>query len=204
MTMSLMECKEICQQNCTCMAYANTDIRGAGSGCLLWFNDLTDIRVHSEGIGTQDLYVRMASSELVTQSVLRKEEGTGESLNVGGSHREAMELPLFRFSTVAKATNIFSPENKLGEGGFGPVYKGMLEEGQEIAVKRLSQTSSQGIDELKNEVICISKLQHRNLVKLLGCSIEGDERLLIYEYMPNRGLDSFIFGQNLFYYIQFN
>ncbi|GJU93629.1 G-type lectin S-receptor-like serine/threonine-protein kinase [Tanacetum coccineum] len=195
MTMSLMECKEICQQNCTCMAYANTDIRGAGSGCLLWFNDLTDIRVHSEGIGTQDLYVRMASSELVTQSVLRKEEGTGESLNVGGSHREAMELPLFRFSTVAKATNIFSPENKLGEGGFGPVYKGMLEEGQEIAVKRLSQTSSQGIDEFKNEVICISKLQHRNLVKLLGCSIEGDERLLIYEYMPNRGLDSFIFDK---------
>nr|GEX33988.1 G-type lectin S-receptor-like serine/threonine-protein kinase At4g27290 [Tanacetum cinerariifolium] len=212
MTMSLTECEKICQKNCTCMAYANTDIRGNGSGCLLWFNDLIDIRIYSERMGGQDFYVRMASSELVAQSVFRKEGGTnikviligvipgvlmiglGVLLNVGESHTaESMELPLFSFSTVAKATAIFSPDNKLGEGGFGAVYKGMLEEGQQIAVKRLSQTSSQGIDEFKNEVICISKLQHRNLVKLLGCSIEGDEKLLIYEYMPNRGLDSFIF-----------
>ncbi|XP_024964700.1 G-type lectin S-receptor-like serine/threonine-protein kinase At4g27290 isoform X2 [Cynara cardunculus var. scolymus] len=78
-----------------------------------------------------------------------------------------MELPLFSFSTISKATADFSLNNKLGEGGFGPVYKGMLEEGIEIAVKRLSTTSSQGLDEFKNEVICISKLQHRNLVKLL-------------------------------------
>ncbi|KAI3753834.1 hypothetical protein L2E82_25898 [Cichorium intybus] len=117
----------------------------------------------------------------------------GEFLHAGKSQRDAMELPLFSFSTIAEATASFSPDNKIGEGGFGPVYKGMLEEGIEIAVKRLSKTSSQGLDEFKNEVICISKLQHRNLVKLLGCSIEGDEKLLIYEYMPNRGLDSCIF-----------
>ncbi|XP_024964695.1 G-type lectin S-receptor-like serine/threonine-protein kinase At4g27290 isoform X1 [Cynara cardunculus var. scolymus] len=108
---------------------------------------------------------------------------------------EAMELPLFSFSTISKATADFSLNNKLGEGGFGPVYKGMLEEGIEIAVKRLSTTSSQGLDEFKNEVICISKLQHRNLVKLLGCSIQGEEKLLIYEYMPNRSLDRFIFDE---------
>ncbi|XP_042479592.1 G-type lectin S-receptor-like serine/threonine-protein kinase B120 [Macadamia integrifolia] len=103
------------------------------------------------------------------------------------------ELPLFSFSSIETATNNFSTTNKLGEGGFGPVYKGKLVEGQEIAVKRLSKMSGQGLEQFKNEVVLISKLQHRNLVRLLGCCIEGDEKILIYEYMPNKGLDSFLF-----------
>ncbi|XVF77696.1 hypothetical protein PTKIN_Ptkin14bG0067700 [Pterospermum kingtungense] len=108
---------------------------------------------------------------------------------------EDMELEVFELGTIAQATNSFSFNNKLGEGGFGPVYKGTIANGQEIAVKRLSKSSGQGLNEFKNEVKLIVKLQHRNLVRLLGCCIEGEERMLVYEYMPNRSLDSFLFDQ---------
>ncbi|OIT35551.1 g-type lectin s-receptor-like serinethreonine-protein kinase sd1-1 [Nicotiana attenuata] len=111
-----------------------------------------------------------------------------------GSCTEEFEIPLFDLSTITKATDNFSTKRKIGEGGFGPVYKGILEQGQEVAVKRLSKTSAQGEDEFKNEVVYIAKLQHRNLVKILGCCIEGEEKMLILEYLPNGSLDSFIFG----------
>nr|GME03339.1 G-type lectin S-receptor-like serine/threonine-protein kinase At4g27290 [Ipomoea batatas] len=101
---------------------------------------------------------------------------------------------LFEASTITRATENFSIKNKIGEGGYGPVYKGVLDDGREIAVKRLSKTSTQGLEEFKNEVNFIAKLQHRNLVNLLGWCIKGEEMLLIYEYMPNKSLDSFIFG----------
>nr|GEW05327.1 G-type lectin S-receptor-like serine/threonine-protein kinase At4g27290 [Tanacetum cinerariifolium] len=111
-------------------------------------------------------------------------------------HMEHLDdIQFFSLYEIAKATDNFSDYNKIGEGGFGPVYKGVLEDGKEVAVKRLSETSQQGLDEFKNELISIAKLQHRNLVKLLGYCIHGTEMILVYEYMANKSLDSFIFDE---------
>ncbi|XP_050288769.1 cysteine-rich receptor-like protein kinase 10 [Quercus robur] len=105
----------------------------------------------------------------------------------------AVESLQFDFVTIEAATDKFSDDNKIGEGGFGKVYKGMLLDGKEVAVKRFSSKSLQGLEEFKNEIILIAKLQHRNLVRLLGFGIEGEEKLLVYEFMPNKSLDIFIF-----------
>lgn len=99
----------------------------------------------------------------------------------------------YDLGTLQSATNNFSDDHKLGEGGFGVVYKGILSNGQEIAVKRLSKNSGQGVQEFKNEVLLVAKLQHRNLVRLLGFCIAGEEKLLVYEYVPNKSLDHFLF-----------
>lgn len=99
----------------------------------------------------------------------------------------------YELATLQSATSNFSEENKLGEGGFGSVYKGTLPNGQQIAVKRLSMNSSQGIKEFKTEMLLVAKLQHRNLVRLLGFCFEGQEKLLVYEYVPNKSLDKILF-----------
>ncbi|XP_026432562.1 cysteine-rich receptor-like protein kinase 10 isoform X2 [Papaver somniferum] len=104
---------------------------------------------------------------------------------------ESLQL---NFAIVSAATDDFSEANKLGEGGFGSVYKGTLADSwQEIAVKRLSKNSGQGEQEFKNEVTLVAKLQHRNLVKLVGFSLAGEEKLLVYDFMPNGSLDGFLF-----------
>ncbi|XP_059623855.1 cysteine-rich receptor-like protein kinase 10 isoform X2 [Cornus florida] len=104
----------------------------------------------------------------------------------------SVESLQYDFNTVKAATNNFSDTNKLGQGGFGAVYKGRLQNGEELAVKRLSRNSGQGEQEFMNEVLLVAKLQHRNLVRLLGFCLSGTERLLIYEFMPNSSLDHFI------------
>ncbi|KAF3774876.1 LIM domain kinase 1 [Nymphaea thermarum] len=93
------------------------------------------------------------------------------------------------------ATNDFAPNNKLGQGGFGAVYRGQLPDGQEIAVKRLSRNTGHGPKQFDNEVQTLTKLQHRNLVRLLGGFMEGEEKILVYEYVPNTSLDNFLFGE---------
>ncbi|KAI9105186.1 hypothetical protein K1719_022715 [Acacia pycnantha] len=113
-----------------------------------------------------------------------------------GDNRAQPSLPFFSIKTIITATNNFSDENQLGQGGFGSVYKGTLVNGEEVAVKRLSQDSGQGTLEFKNEIKLIAKLQHRNLVKLLGYCIHKEERMLIYEYLPNKSLNFFLFDRN--------
>ncbi|XP_022880261.1 G-type lectin S-receptor-like serine/threonine-protein kinase At4g27290 isoform X2 [Olea europaea var. sylvestris] len=217
-SMSVSECESECFKNCYCLAYAYSDIRGNGSGCFMWFGNLIDVREMPQTDSQQDIYIRMPASELYNKKKTRRVHISVLSSLLSGSlllgfliwcfvqsskkkkgsatNEMDIDLPIFDLVTITIATENFSSTNMIGEGGFGIVYKGTLATGQEVAVKRLSKNSGQGLQEFKNEVILIAKLQHRNLVKLLGCCLEGDERMLIYEYMPNESLDYFIFDQH--------
>ncbi|KAK1396397.1 Receptor-like serine/threonine-protein kinase [Heracleum sosnowskyi] len=225
MTVNHQECEKLCLKNCSCTAYASADVRRGGHGCLLWFGGLIDIRKYEEDgqdifvrMPSSELVKSWSPKVIILITailisvllgvisllVYRKRKLqirenfklSSESVALTKIENEDLELPLFDFRRISKATSNFSQDKKLGEGGFGPVYKGTLDDGQEIAVKRLSRNSSQGEDEFKNEVSCMAKLQHRNLVTLLGCCTEKGERILIYEYMANKSLDSFIFDLN--------
>ncbi|KAK6264900.1 hypothetical protein SCA6_020334 [Theobroma cacao] len=110
----------------------------------------------------------------------RNEHTSEDSSGEKGAGSQKL-IPSFQLHILHAATNHFSDENKLGKGGFGSVYKGTLADGKEIAVKRLSRTSHQGLVEFKNEVMSIARLQHRNLVRLLGCCLEKNEKLLAWK-----------------------
>ncbi|RWR88109.1 wall-associated receptor kinase-like protein 5 isoform X1 [Cinnamomum micranthum f. kanehirae] len=116
----------------------------------------------------------------------------------------APTIQAFSFAQIQAATGNFSNEFKLGEGGYGPVYKGKLPRGREIAVKRLSASSTQGLEEFKNEVSLTARLQHVNLVQVLGFCSERDENMLIYEYMPNKSLDLYLFDPIRRYVLDWN
>lgn len=102
----------------------------------------------------------------------------------------------FKYETLEKATEFFSPSRKLGQGGAGSVFKGTLTDGRHVAVKRLFFNTRQWVDEFFNEVNLISGIKHKNLVQLLGCSIEGPESLLVYEYVVNKSLDYVLFDKS--------
>ncbi|GFQ08620.1 g-type lectin s-receptor-like serine/threonine-protein kinase at4g27290, partial [Phtheirospermum japonicum] len=224
-SMSLEQCRDECLRNCKCTAYANPYVTDGGRGCVMWFGDLIDTEEIAWSDSKQNLYIRLPASELDYITDLGKEKEkkspirlilisiasgvlisgfinggilfmTRRKRQAANNNNKDLELPVFKLATIVAATNNFSKENIIGEGGFGPVYRGHLSTEEEIAVKRMSRTSGQGINEFKNEVILIAKLQHRNLVRLLGCCIEGEERMLIYEYLQNKSLDYFVFDQN--------
>ncbi|MBA0739751.1 hypothetical protein Gogos_012988 [Gossypium gossypioides] len=210
---NLDACGRSCLGNCSCNAYAFV----SGIGCMMWTEDLVDIS-HLDQSGSLEFFYRLHHSELglpavssmpcckdndiavLVQSKSKSKElsadlSASSGILIDANQVNRPELPIFNLGSLAAATNNFSEGNRLGQGGFGAVYKGELPGGQEIAVKRLSAKSCQGLEEFKNEIILIAKLQHRNLVRLLGCSIQGDEKMLIYEYMPNKSLDYFLFNE---------
>ncbi|KAL6207029.1 hypothetical protein ACLB2K_024274 [Fragaria x ananassa] len=193
--MSLEACEQKCLNNCSCLAYASADIRN-GSGCMTWYGDLMDTKQYIERQG-QDLYIR--ANAIVAGSLRQFRQMNHDDSKIPLTWHDGemnQDLAFFDLNSIVVATDNFSISNKLGEGGFGSVYKGLLANGQEVAVKRLSMDSRQGLEQFKNEVMVIANLQHRNLVRLYGCCIDSEEKMLIYEYLPNKSLDFFIFGKS--------
>uniref|UniRef100_A0A2N9ER35 non-specific serine/threonine protein kinase n=1 Tax=Fagus sylvatica TaxID=28930 RepID=A0A2N9ER35_FAGSY len=215
---NVSEWRRVCESG-TFEAFLSMNIDGKGTSCLAWYGELMDTLESSNQMWV--LNVRVDANELA--AYIRKSKGfLGNKRKLAitilsvavplflvsllaymwlmkkrktkGSSRHP-DLSIFNLSCIVAATGNFSPTNKLGEGGFGSVFKGQLSNGRQIAVKRLSKSSRQGEEEFKNEVMLILKLQHRNLVKLFGCCIQEEEKMLIYEYMPNKSLDFFIFDR---------
>ncbi|KAD6454247.1 hypothetical protein E3N88_08953 [Mikania micrantha] len=126
---------------------------------------------------------------------LRRGRSAGDDADVSGDDADQPSGLFFDLQTLQAATNFFSESNKLGHGGFGPVYKGLLGNGEQVAIKKLSVTSRQGTREFTNEVKLLLQIQHRNLVMLFGCCVQGPEKMLVYEYLPNKSLDYILFDK---------
>lgn len=154
--------------------------------CISIFISIACWMVKRKGDKTKEKNVFGAGQIFSSDSTAIVLNDESNKVNIG-------ELPQFTFEMLATATDQFHDSNLLGKGGFGHVYQGRLPDGKQIAVKRLSADSGQGMQEFMNEVTVMSKLQHRNLVKLLGGCVEKDEKILIYEYMPNKSLDLCLF-----------
>ncbi|KAM4112052.1 hypothetical protein ACJW30_05G111900 [Castanea mollissima] len=149
-------------------------------------NKVLMIRFHWAGKGTTAAPKRGIYGPLVS-AISVESEFRGLDLQTG----------FFTYKQIKAATNNFNAANKIGEGGFGSVYKGILLDGTTIAVKQLSSKSKQGSREFVTEIGMVSGLQHPNLVRLFGCCIEREQLLLVYEYMENNSLARALFGGRL-------
>ncbi|KAJ1285734.1 hypothetical protein BS78_03G299500 [Paspalum vaginatum] len=175
----------------------------AAVGCCFWMMKKTkaqrkrqsDDTASSVPPSTADFQLPYRVRSQPSLSPVRGQQPDEVSGELRYAGEKDVDLPLFDLDVILAATDSFAEHKKIGAGGFGPVYMGVLEDGQQVAVKRLSQGSAQGAREFMNEVKLIAKLQHRNLVRLLGCCIDNDERMLVYEYMHNQSLDTFIFDE---------
>ncbi|CAO2043884.1 unnamed protein product [Urochloa humidicola] len=240
------DCMARCLADCSCLAYAAADIRGGDvrSGCVMWTDDIIDLRYVDQG---QDLYLRLAKSELPAPSPRRRPFPTAPVVGASaatvavvlttlvaifvirrrrkhiisvvhssstvpsteqhsaapsqlslGQHNPAPIVPSVELSFLKKATNDFSIHNTIGRGGFSIVFEGILPNGRKVAVKKLTQSSATdgGSEDFMREVQVMSRLKHENLAQLLAYCKEGNERLLVYEYMKNRSLNLYIFASD--------
>ncbi|CAN5959541.1 unnamed protein product [Sphagnum jensenii] len=111
--------------------------------------------------------------------------------------KQQVQPTLYSYNVLSRATGDFHQDNKLGEGGFGVVYKGILLDGTTVAIKLLTTKSHQGIDDFLNEVVSITGVRHKNLVKLKGCCLHRTQRLLVYEYVENKNLAEALWGSKM-------
>jgi hypothetical protein len=210
-------CAEACLRDCSCTAYAYNN-----SICSMWHGDLLNVNQDDgNGIISQDvLYIRLAAKDY--QSLMKTNRGMSRLVIVASTvgfglimlmlllmiwrnrskwcnaslhdiHGSGGGIIAFRYSDLCRATKNFS--ERLGGGGFGSVFKGVLNDSTNIAVKRLDG-ARQGEKQFRAEVSSIGLIQHINLVKLIGFCCGGDKRLLVYEHMPNGSLDGHLFNSN--------
>ncbi|KAM3383007.1 G-type lectin S-receptor-like serine/threonine-protein kinase [Capsicum galapagoense] len=218
--MSLFDCKRQCENNCSCAAFDSITATGTGrlisnNASILSSLNQSDVFILDAVrairwwrwlIAAIGLTLLLGLSSLCSllyvkgkakaTALLLLNQATNRSKQRKIDKKMSHEVQLYSLESLEIATDNFSPGNKLGEGGFGPVYKGKLPDGQEVAIKRLSTSSGQGLLEFKNEILLIAKLQHNNLVRLLGYCTQREELILVYEYMHNKSLDFFLFDGN--------
>ncbi|KAM3216183.1 G-type lectin S-receptor-like serine/threonine-protein kinase [Capsicum annuum] len=218
--MSLFDCKRQCENKCSCAAFASITATGTGrlisnNASILSSLNQSDVFILDAVrairwwrwlIAAIGLTLLLGLSSLCSLLYVKEEKQKQQlccclikqqiDLKRKIDKKMSHEVQLYSLESLEIATDNFSPGNKLGEGGFGPVYKGELPDGQEVAIKRLSTSSGQGLLEFKNEILLIAKLQHTNLVRLLGYCTQREELILVYEYMHNKSLDFFLFDGN--------
>ncbi|KAL6607779.1 hypothetical protein ACP70R_040842 [Stipagrostis hirtigluma subsp. patula] len=209
------ECQEACLRSCTCTAYSYTN----NSRCSVWHGELLSVNLNDGIDNTSEdvLYLRLAAKDPQSLQKNRRKPivGVVTAASVigfvllmllllviiwrnrfkccGEPNQDSGGIIAFRYADLGHATKSFS--EKLGAGGFGSVFKGVLSDMTNVAVKRLDG-ARQGEKQFRAEVSSLGLIQHINLVKLIGFCCEGDKRLLVYEHMPNGSLDAHLFQSN--------